>query len=199
MNAALKPPSYEHKLELREVLEALAADALIKPAQARDLLVRLESGSGAAHQHPLVTVAECNWENPQAPGRRLTLEVLVQWLAKRSGLAYLRIDPLSIDVSKVAAVIPYAYAARTKILPVKVTAAEITVATCEPYLQDWERELAPMLKQKKIVRVLANPQDIERYLLEFYALARSVKASENERNQAGPGNVQNLEQLIELG
>ena len=187
----------EHRLELREILDALTADGLIQSAQARDLVVRLEM-SGKPVQHPLLAVAECNWPNPQAPNRTLNIETLVQWLAQRTGLPYLRIDPLSIDVSKVAAVVPYAYAARVKILPVRVTPTELTVATCEPFLQDWQRELAPVLKQK-VVCVLSNPQDIDRYLLEFYALARSVKASEAERGQAGVGGVQNLEQLIELG
>jgi general secretion pathway protein E len=197
VNAHAKEGSREHRLELREVLDALVTDALIQPPQSRDLLVKLEAHGGKV-QHPLVTIAECQWPNPQAVGRKLTLETLVQWLAQRTGHPYQRIDPLSIDVTKVTSVIPYAYAARSRILPVKVTATEVIVASCEPYLHEWERDLAPVIKQK-IVRVLANPQDIERYLLEFYALARSVKASENERAQAGVSSVQNLEQLIELG
>ena len=199
MSAVPQTPAVsEHRLELDEILGALIADGLIQASQARDLRVRLESTAGAP-VHPLVAVAECKWPHPKSPGRQLTLDALVQWLAQRCGQPYLRVDPLSIDVSKVTAVIPYAYAARVRILPVKVTPTEITIATCEPYLRDWERELAPALKQK-IVRVVANPQDIERYLLEFYALARSVKASENERGgQAGLSNVQNLEQLIDLG
>lgn len=187
----------EHRLELREILDALTVDGLVTTTQVRDLLVRLEM-EGKAPQHPLLMVAECNWPNPQAPNRTLNIETLVQWLAQRTGITYQRIDPLSIEVSKVAAVIPYAYAARAKILPIRVTPTELTVATCEPYMQDWQRDLAPVIKQK-IICVLSNPQDIDRYLLEFYALARSVKASEAERGQAGVGGVQNLEQLIELG
>ena len=198
MTAAQKKPAHrEHRLDMREVLDALTADGLIQAPQARDLIVRLEM-SGKPVQHPLLAIAECNWLNPKLPNRTLNIETLVQWLAQRTGLPYLRIDPLSIDVSKVAAILPYAYAARVKILPVRVTQTELTVATCEPYLQDWQRELEPALKQK-IVCVLSNPQDIDRYLLEFYALARSVKASEAERGQAGVAGVQNLEQLIELG
>ncbi|TXH02810.1 MAG: type II/IV secretion system protein [Nevskiaceae bacterium] len=197
MTQPARSPYREHRLELRELLEALMADGLVPPAQARDLLVKLDAGGGRM-QHPLLTLADAQWPHPKAPGRKLTAEALTQWLAERIGLPYLRIDPLKIDVTKVTSVIPYAYAARARILPVAVNAGEVMVAVCEPYLHEWERELAPMLKQK-IVRVLANPADIERYLLEFYALARSVKASENERSQAGLSNVQNLEQLIELG
>lgn len=32
----------------------------------------------------------------------LDIELLTQWLAERTGMAYLRIDPLKVDVSKVA-------------------------------------------------------------------------------------------------
>ncbi|HVT36211.1 MAG TPA: GspE/PulE family protein [Nevskiaceae bacterium] len=190
------PPSREHKLEFSEVLDALSADGLIKAAQVRDLTAR-QGMKGADQRHPLVIVAGYDIDNQQAPGKKLTLDTLVQWLAARSGLPYHRIDPLSIEVTKVTGVIPYAYAARAKILPIKVTATELTVATCEPWLREWERELGPMAK-RKITRVVSSPLDIERYVVEFYALSRSVKASELENKKQKSG-VQNLEQLIELG
>ena len=45
--------------------------------------------------------------------------------------------------------------------------------------------------------MLSSPRDIERYLVEFYALARSVKASASQQGRGG--GLQNLEQLTELG
>ena len=185
----------EHRLELREVLDALLADGLITLAQSRDLIARI--GGHRDDRHPLVTVAECDWESQQTPGRRITLDVLVQWLANRSGMTYFRIDPLSIDVANVTSAIPYAYAARVKILPVKVTPTEVVVASAEPWLTEWERDLAQALK-RRIQRVISSPLDIDRYLVEFYALARSVKASNEERGRQGPSVVQNLEQLTQL-
>ena len=190
------PPPREHKLELREVLEGLAADGLINLQQAKDALIK--AGSAGDKRHPLVIAGAQNWDNLKTPGRKLTTDGVVQWMAARTGLPYLRIDPLKIDVAKISSVMPHAYAARLKILPVKVSPSEITVAICEPFQQEWEKELAPILK-RKLHRVLANPEDIDRYLVEFYALARSVKASETERAGIVPGGVQNLEQLMELG
>ncbi|PPE75389.1 type II secretion system protein E [Solimonas fluminis] len=193
----MNKPIPEHRLELPELLEALVADGLVKREATRELNIRLANNPDP--RHPLAAIASAEWDNPQAPGRKLTLEVLTQWLAKRSGLPYLRIDPLSIDVGKVTSVVSYAFATRARILPVKVTADEVVLATCEPYLREWERDLQPHLKQQ-IRRVLANPLDVERYLVEFYALARSVKASQKEK-ASGPalGSVQNLEQLTQLG
>jgi general secretion pathway protein E len=190
------PPVREHKLELREVLEAMVQDGLVKPQPARDALVKAEAGGDA--RHPLSIAAAQLWDNPHAPGRKLTLDTLVQWLAQRSGVPYQRIDPLKIDAGRVTAVVPHAYASRLKILPVKVTSTDVTIAVCEPFEREWEKELAPILK-RKIHRVLSSPEDIQRYLVEFYAIARSVKASEEQRKFVASSGVQNLEQLMELG
>jgi methyl-accepting chemotaxis protein len=40
-------------------------------------------------------------------------------------------------------------------------------------ITEWEKEIAPIVK-RRIVRVLANPIDIERYLKEFYGVSRSI-------------------------
>ncbi len=187
--------SREQRLNLRQVLHELVQDGLISAAQAQDLVTR-RAVRAQPEQHPLVTVAECDWHDARQPAQKLSLEFLVQWLAERSGLPYFRIDPLSIDVTGITAVTPYAYAARVGILPVKVTATEITVATAEPLLREWERELG-QVTGKAIKRVLANPRDLERYLVEFYALARSVKASSEQNKNRLPG-LSNLEQLVDL-
>ncbi len=187
----------DHAIDLAEVLENLVGDGLILPEQATAL--RIRAGEWREQRHPLQRVAECELENAKQPGKRLTLEALVQWLAGRTGLPYMRIDPLSIEVGKVTTVVSYAYAARLKILPVKVTHDEVVIATAEPWLREWENDLGSVLKLR-IKRVLANPLDIERYLVEFYALAKSVKASSEERAKFGSfGNTRTLEQLVELG
>ena len=57
----------------------------------------------------------------------------------------------------------------------------------------WSRPLKLPLK-----RVCANPLDIDRYLVEFYAIARSVKLTGQERSRFAPADLRNLEQLTEL-
>ena len=69
-----------------------------------------------------------------------------------------------------------AYATRFRILPVGVTSKEAVIATAEPGVREWEPELARMIK-RDIRRVIANPQDIERYQVEFYNLAKSIKGA----------------------
>ena len=108
----------------------------------------------------------------------------------------MHIDPLKIDFTRVAEVMSSAYAGRFGILPVQVTTREVVVATAEPYIREWMEELRPILR-KEIRRVMANPEDINRYLVEFFSLAKSVKKA------AARGDVTNglssFEQLVELG
>src|SRR5205809_502140 len=81
-------------------------------------------------------------------------------------------------------------------LPLAVNTREVVLATCEPYVKDWERELKQILRLE-IRRVIANPLDISRYQVEFYNLAKSVKgATQKGEQRTGIGN---FEQLVEIG
>ena len=188
----------EPRLQLREVLDWLIEDGLLRNEDAREFVAPSQR-TGEPPPHPISLIAQQGWADARAPLQRmLTAESLTQWLAGRTGLGYQRIDPLAIDVTQVTAVVPYAYAARLRILPIKVTAQQVSIATSEPFVDEWAEELG-RIAGKRIERVLANPEEIQRYLIEFYALSRSVKASAVERGRMTPSGVQNLEQLTELG
>jgi hypothetical protein len=131
-------------------------------------------GRSAGILHPLVVIADQKWRTGGSPARLLTLEALTEWLAGRVGLDYLHIDPLKIDFTGVAEVMSSAYAGRFGILPVRVTTREIVIATAQPFVREWVPELQHILR-KEIRRVMANPDDISRYLVEFFNLAKSVK------------------------
>ena len=75
-------------------------------------------------------------------------------------------------------------------------AKETVIATAEPFIREWERELAVILKLE-VRRVIANPADIERYQVEFYNLAKSVKGA--NKNATGASGLSSFEQLVELG
>jgi len=64
-------------------------------------------------------------------------------------------------------------------------------------MRSWEGMLSQTLRSRRIKRVVSNPQDLARYTLEFYMMARSVaKASDAGLEVSG---VTNFEQLLELG
>ena len=183
------------RLTLSEVLDWLLEDKLADPEAAEKLRKERRYYRGA--MHPLVIVADQKWKKAKAAGTSLlTLDALAEWLAKRVGLDYLHIDPLKIDFAAVTEVMSSAYATRFRILPVGLNTKEAVVATAEPRVREWEPELSRIIK-REIKRVIANPLDIERYQVEFYNLAKSIKGA--GLKHAGTSGLSNFEQLVELG
>ncbi len=184
----------DRRLTVKEVLGMLVGDGMVDKAEAEALIA--ETRLKRLTSHPLAIVAEQKWKSLLAPHRPLTLEELGEWLAARVGLDYFHIDPLKVDFTSVTDVVSSAYAARFGILAVQVTASEIVFATTEPFLREWEREIEGIAR-KRIRRVIANPLDVARYLVEFYNLARSVKKAAQLGNQSA--GLSSFEQLVELG
>ncbi len=187
--------THEHKLTLPELLGMLIADSIISQAIA-DAIVAERRGQRLG-VHPLLVIARQNLKSLLPPHKVLNSDVLAEWLAVRVGLEYFHIDPLKIDFSAVTDIMSNDYATRFGILPVQMTQTEVVIATSEPFLRDWEKVLQHTLR-RDIRRVIATPEDISRYLVEFYNLARSVKnaAQTNKQNKSGQAS---FEQLVELG
>jgi general secretion pathway protein E len=189
--ATFKGPG--RRLRLQEILTLLQADGLVAPADAEGLA---RSPSKRA-DHPLEIIADQNWHSATGPRRALTLDWLVEWLAGKLGVPYLHIDPLKIDLTAVTQSMTNAYAERYRILPVESTRTTLTVATSEPFVRDWADELEKILKVE-VKLAFANPQDIRRYLGEFYNLARSMKKAQ-EASKGAVSLARDFEQLVALG
>ncbi len=184
----------DRKLSLTEVLNDLVAAGIVGRAEADKLIA--DRRMARADHHPLAVISDQKWKSLLPPNKLLHLELLTEWLAGQVGLGYFHIDPLKINFSTVTDIMSNAYAQRFKILPVEVNSKEAVIATCEPYIKEWERELKPILRLE-IRRVIANPLDIARYQVEFYNLAKSIKgAAEKGDQRSGIGN---FEQLVEMG
>ncbi len=185
----------EHRLTLAEVLGLLIADGMITQPDADTLI----GGQRKPHHeiHPLTVIARQNWKSHAAPHKLLTAEVLTEWLAQRVGLEYFHIDPLKIDFSALTDIMSNDYAARFGILPVLVTENEVVIATSEPFLREWESVIQQLVR-RDIRRVMSPPEDISRYLVEFFNLARSVKKAAQTKQQEKFGQA-SFEQLVELG
>jgi general secretion pathway protein E len=179
-------------LDWRRMVEWLSEDAVISLEEARRTIARCSQAESA--QHPLVRLAAVSMTRA-SDGKPLDIEALTQYLAQRSDLDYLRIDPLKVDVGRVADTMSAAYAERHKVLPVQVTPTEVVVATAEPFLSDWVAEVERQAR-RSVRRVVANPQDIHRYTAEFFALAKSVRAAQKS---GGSSSGASFEQLVELG
>jgi general secretion pathway protein E len=179
-------------LDWRSVVQWLSADGVIAPEEAQRTIARCSRAESV--QHPLVRLASVAMARA-SDGKPLDIEALTEYLARRCALPYLRIDPLRVDVGKVADTMSASYAERHKVLPVQVTALEVVVATAEPFVTDWVAEVERQAR-RPVRRVLANPQDIHRFTAEFFALAKSVRMAQKAGGSAG---ASSFEQLVELG
>ncbi len=193
--AATATSSADRPLTLAQVAADLITDGMAPKDEAEKLVANRRFSR--LDVHPLAVIADQKWKDPRNPRKQLSLEVLTQWLADKSGLPYLHIDPFKIDFNAVTKVMSNAYAARYKILPVAVNTREATIATAEPWVRSWETSLKQVLRLD-IKRVVANPVDIQGYIVEFYNLARSVKGAA-DKDKGAVSDIANFEQLVQLG
>jgi general secretion pathway protein E len=197
MKNTVKRQAEETRLNPGYILDLLEEDGLIKKQQ-RLQLANINSDQSKVETHPLISVAEQAWQTSTKPSYPLSLETLTKWLAEKLNQPYLRIDPLKIDVQKITSIVSQAYASKLKILPIEVNKTELTIATCEPFITAWESELARIAKLK-IKRVIINPRDLERYLVEFYGISKSIIGASSKKADEPIALIQSFEQLVKLG
>mgnify|MGYP001172844102 CR=1 FL=1 len=178
------------RLDWHQLLGWLRDDGWVSDDDAQRVVKRF--GAGSSSLHALVRLGGAGL---QRQGRALDCEALTEWLAQRVQLPYLRIDPLKVDVGRVAEVMSLQYAEMRKVLPVSVGPELVTIATSEPFDTAWVSEIEAH-SRRRVKLVLANPEDVARYTTEFYSLARSVRQAQKSGETAATAS---FEQLVELG
>ena len=181
------------KLDIVDLLNGLIDDGLVASDTAATL--SRDASLSTADRHPLQVIAERKLRALREPQLPLDLDFLCQWLAERLGLEYRRIDPLKVDFSKIGDVMSGTYASRHRILPLEVNPGEVVIATAQPFDTAWVDEISRTLR-RDVRLVLSNPIEVQRYLAEFFSLARTIRSAQ----KSGGASVQsNFEQLVELG
>ena len=95
-----RPPKQpDRRLRTDDVLRLMVADGLVGSTEA-DAVGQMRT---RAHQHPLELIAAQQWRMAKPPGKLMTLEWLVEWLAGKLKIPYQHIDPLKIDLAAVTA------------------------------------------------------------------------------------------------
>ena len=189
---------HERILDLRGVLDELVREGRLSQTQAENLAIAPRRRE-QLHLHPLEIIAEEQFGDLTRPGRLLDLEMLTHWLAEQSGQSYFRIDPLKIEVERITDTFSFQFAQRHNILAVELNDDDVVIASAQPFSRAWEPMLAQTLKGRLIRRVVANPEDLRRYMLEFYTMARSVRGASDAHRSGGSPSITNLEQMLEIG
>lgn len=147
--------------------------------------------------HPLQWLANFNLIDQSHPQTTLTLNRLCQWLAEKTGLMFYIIDPLKADVQALTQVMSQEYALRNHILAVEIQADKVLIATDQPYKTEWVSNLEQNISPKKIQRVLLNPEQLQRYIVEYYQVSRAVSGS--QKSSAYDRENKGVEALLQLG
>lgn len=147
--------------------------------------------------HPLQWIANFHLVDQSHPQTTLTLNRLCQWLAEKTGLMFYIIDPLKADVQALTNVMSQEYALRNRILAVEIQADKVLIATDQPYKTEWMSNLQQNIAPKKIERVLLNPEQLQRYMVEYYQVSRAVSGS--QKSSAYDRENKGVEALLQLG
>lgn len=185
----------ERFLDLRSVLLELVDDGYILQSDANFVMGATRTREQSA-MHPLTYIATQGLHHTKSK-KTLDELALSTWLSLKTGFELFNIDPMKVPVAKTSGLMSFVFAKRHGLLCVNVTNDEVFIAVTQPYMCDWESQLAQTVRQS-IRKVIANPSDIERYRVEFYSLARSVSGAEDGSDRSTTG-VTNFEQLLELG
>ena len=186
---------HERLIDLRGLLTDLQRDGRISQKEVNRVLGTSRSREQTS-MHPIAYIASQQLHDLNRPGKILDEAAITAWLADATNLPLFHIDPMKLQVSELADVMSFAFAKRHDLLCVKITADELTIAVGQPYMRSWEDQLM-QISQRKIVRVLALPSDIERFRVEFYSLARSISGAKGGASK--PTGIANFESLLELG
>ena len=183
-------------LDTRWLLDQLVKSGRLEQQDA-NLVAGTPRTKAQLKHHGLQVIADAQLEDKARPEKILDLQALTQWLSELCGMKSFHIDPLRVDVPGVTAVMSYNFSERHHILAIEVNDEEVTIVTAQPYYTDWEHGLKQTLKERKIIRLLANPEDLQRYRIEFYNLAKSVFGAQESAQAVS--RVGNFEQLLQIG
>lgn len=200
------------KLTFENLAQLVARRGLLTREQLKDVLGRGKAQESRLFSHhvsgvtrrthssseyvsPAEILASFNLEIKDSPGNLLTEDVITEALASATGMPFLKIDPLKLDLRVVTDHIPRPFALKNLIVAVEESNGIITVAVADPFNDALVNELATA-RRLEIRRVLSSKNDILKILREFYGFRASVAAAEEEASTSI--DLGNLEQYFKL-
>lgn len=190
-----KKHHFSFQVDVRWCLDALLKDGKISQREA-NLISTTPRRKDQLQWHPLQFIASFDLTDAISK-QKLNLTLLSQWLADKAELPYFRVDPLKVNVPAVTAIMSLEYAERHRILAVAVTADTITIGTDQPFYDDWLENLSHSVRPRQIERVVINPEQLSRYLVEFYQVTRAIAGAKGTGGTEAT--AKGVEALLQLG
>ncbi|WP_136809295.1 GspE/PulE family protein [Desulfosediminicola flagellatus] len=137
------------------------------------------------------------------PGTKdlLDEETIMRTVAKETGMAFKKLDPLDLDMDIVTKTIPRNFAIRQLILPIGMADGVLEMAVyhpdCQPVLTDIEQA-----NQVSIRAVISTKSDIQRIIGEFFGFQKSISAAEDQFGisdaSSASVDIGNLERYVKI-
>ncbi|ONG42227.1 type II secretion system protein E [Alkanindiges hydrocarboniclasticus] len=190
-----KKHHFSFQVDVRWCLDALLKDGKISQRDV-NLIATTPRRKDQLQWHPLQFIASFDLTDATTQ-QKLTLPLLSQWLAEKADVPFFRIDPLKVNVPAVTAIMSFEYAERHRILAVAVDSETITIGSDQPFYDDWLENLSHIVRPRQIVRVMLNPEQLSRYLIEFYQVTRAIAGAKGTGGTEAT--AKGVEALLQLG
>ncbi|SNB48090.1 GspE/PulE family protein [Geobacter sp. DSM 9736] len=204
--------SGKKRLTVKNVSQILLKRGLISQEQYEHILVkgeaqaaRLQNTQAAGYARrslqlpdavsPAEVISSFNLEIPGLGGKILTEDAITEAVAAAVGLAFVKIDPLKLDLGIVTSHVSRPFALKNLIVPIAEEGGEITIAVADPFNDDIIEDLCSA-RQIRVRRVLTSRSSILKIVREFFGFRASVIAAQSE---VVPGaDLGNLEQFVTM-
>ncbi|MCK4508892.1 MAG: type II/IV secretion system protein, partial [Desulfuromonadales bacterium] len=127
--------------------------------------------------------------------KKLTEDAVTELISQASGMEYIKIDPLKLELDVVTDQIPRAFALKNLVVPIDEKDGVITIAVADPFnvrpIEDLQHALGIQIK-----RIFASRSDILKILEEFFGFQASVRAAQDGMGLGSE--LSNLEQLFKM-
>ena len=199
---ALTIKTISRLLYRRKLLSSSQLETVLEQGDAQQERLQSSHRSGQSRKllkdselvSPAEVISSFNLEIPDSK-KLLSEDLITEVLAKATGMRYLKIDPLSLDLDVVTSHISRAFALKNLMIPIDVKNGVIIMAVSDPSATEAIDELE-RTRRLKTERVLASRSDILKILGEFFGFRASVQAAESEMKQGT--DISNLEQYFQM-
>ena len=187
----------DQRIPLRYVVALLLSDGIITQDSAT-LTERLISDSDCAGAGCLATIGAKRWKHATDQNVALDVDFLCSWFAKRQGLRYVPINPVTLNNTLVVSSLSDRAAKKYLAVVVEVSSSSVTVATAEPYDTNLDLELSATYPDHTIIKQLCSGDQINQYISQVYDFRDSLNVASSLALGNSPSTISNLEQLLAL-
>lgn len=211
MRRATDRKPQKHMLTIKDVAKLLHQRSRINDEQYEMILKRGEAQAAKLNSHlpknlakkdiylaelasPAQIITSFSLEIP-ATQKKLTEDAVTELIAQASGMEYIKIDPLKLELDVVTDQIPRAFALKNLVVPIDEKEGVVTIAVADPFnvrpIEDLQHALGIQIK-----RIIASRSDVLKILEEFFGFQASVKAAQVDMGLGSE--LSNLEQLFKM-